>query len=82
MSAFQVNCTEASVIASCGLVSVKVKRLPLTTSEPAESWSQPGTAVDVAVGVNVSVGVKVIVGVFVIVGVAVALGNNVIVGVT
>ena len=80
---FQVAWTFRTVIESCGLVIVIliVGAPPGALIEPAVMLPQPGTGVEVMVGVNVIVGVKVIVGVNVTVAVGVIEGVSVTVGV-
>jgi hypothetical protein len=76
---FQVTWTFRTVIASCGLVIVRLIILlpPVILIAPVVILPQPGTGVEVAVGVKVSVGVSVSVGVNVIVAVGVIVGVRV-----
>jgi len=76
---FQVTWTFRTVIASCGLVIVRLIILlpPVMLIAPVVILSQPGTGVEVAVGVKVKVGVKVVVGVKVCVKVGVTVGVSV-----
>ena len=74
---FQTTWTFRTVIESCGFVMFRLIVLLSKMIEPVEILLQPGTAVEVTVGVKVRVGVRVSVGVSVTVAVRVNVGTSV-----
>ena len=73
---FQTTWTFRTVIESCGFVMSRYIFLVSKMIELVEMLLQPGTAVEVTVGVKVRVGVKVSVGVSVTVAVRVSVGTS------
>jgi hypothetical protein len=73
---FQTTWTFRTVIESCGFVMDRLIVLASKMMEPVEILLQPGTAVEVTVGVKVRVGVTVSVGVSVTVAVRVNVGTS------
>jgi len=74
LTEFHITWTFGTVIESWGFVIVILIVLADVVIAPRVMLPQPGTGVEVAVGVNVMVGVNVIVGVFVGVNVGVTVG--------
>ena len=76
LAEFQTTWTFRTVIESCGFVMDRLIVFTSKMMEPVEILLQPGTAVEVTVGVKVRVGVTVSVGVSVTVAVRVNVGTS------